>query len=59
MDSTAAVKFLGSIGIYDFPIFSLLTEGSVGIATCTGLRKLEDQEEGHDGFPQTEVWLTF
>lgn len=55
MDSTAAMKFLGSIGIYDFPIFSLLTEGSVGIATCTGLRKLEDQEEGHDGFPQTEV----
>ncbi|ETW86334.1 hypothetical protein HETIRDRAFT_308827 [Heterobasidion irregulare TC 32-1] len=31
MDSTAAVKFLGSIGIYDFPIFSLLIEGSVGV----------------------------
>ena len=35
MNSTSAARLLGALGIYDFPVFSLLTEGTVGVVTST------------------------
>ncbi|KAI0316219.1 hypothetical protein OF83DRAFT_284437 [Amylostereum chailletii] len=34
MDFVAGVRFLATLGITNFPVFGLVTDGSVGVATC-------------------------
>jgi hypothetical protein len=34
MYAVAMVKFLAAIGIKKFPVFTLITEGSIGVVTC-------------------------
>jgi len=45
MYSTASVKFLAALGITDFPVFSLVTEGCIGVVTCTWLERDRDELE--------------
>lgn len=35
MYGIATAKFLSVLGIEDFPVFTLVTEGSLGVVTCT------------------------
>lgn len=47
--NTAMSKFLSHLGIIRFPVFGLLTEGTVGVVTCTYTEHLSD-----DSFPATD-----
>ncbi|KAA1472300.1 hypothetical protein DENSPDRAFT_881148 [Dentipellis sp. KUC8613] len=45
LDLVAVVKFLGMLGITDFPIFGLVTEGAMGAVICAWGERQQDSEE--------------
>ncbi|KAI0310258.1 hypothetical protein OF83DRAFT_889612 [Amylostereum chailletii] len=45
----AEVKFLGALGIFDCPVFGLVTEGAVGVVICAWMLKGNSLSKGlHD-----------
>ncbi|TFY64082.1 hypothetical protein EVG20_g6064 [Dentipellis fragilis] len=47
LDLVAVVKFLGVLGITDFPIFGLVIEGTMGAVTCAWGEPDQDSKEIH------------